>query len=77
MTLSIKTIGKINIIVTLNINDTKHFSLTETVSILTLSIKTISKIDIIVTLSITGTNDYKPINDIPHNDTQYKDNKYM
>jgi hypothetical protein len=41
---------------------------------MTLSIKTISKIDIIVTLSITGTNDHKPINDIQHIDTQYKDN---
>jgi hypothetical protein len=49
-------------------------SLSTTFSILTLSIKTIIKIDIIVTLSITGTNDHKPINDIQHNDTQYKDN---
>jgi hypothetical protein len=52
-------------------------SLTEIAGIMTLSIKTISKIDIIVTLCITGTNDHKPINDIPYNDTQYEDNKYI
>jgi hypothetical protein len=49
-------------------------SLTAIASIMTLSIKTIGKMYIIVTLSITGTNDHKPINDIPHNGTQYKDN---
>jgi hypothetical protein len=44
-----KTISTFNLIVTLSIDQTKHFSLTATARIMTLSIKTISIFDIFVT----------------------------
>jgi hypothetical protein len=57
--------------VTLNINGTKHFSLTETVSIMALSIKAISKIDIIVTLSIKTISTFDLILTLSINDTKH------